>query len=115
MKQPPSHQKDAVIRTVDGRYIVVRGRLWRGANPNLSPSDEAALVNKLMSARRAVRLALAANDSAAVLAGRTCVERAKQGLGERGPVWWADGAPDLNRKLAKNSVYAEWFERASQS
>jgi hypothetical protein len=24
-------------------------------------------------------------------------------LGERGPVWWGDGAPDLNRHMARNS------------
>jgi hypothetical protein len=30
-------------------------------------------------------------------------------LGERGPVWWRDGAPDYNRKLAKNTPYALWF------
>ena len=30
-------------------------------------------------------------------------------LVERGPVWWDDGAPDLNRHMAKNTPYAEWF------
>jgi len=30
-------------------------------------------------------------------------------LGERGPVWWADGTPDYNRHLAKNTPYAEWY------
>jgi hypothetical protein len=30
-------------------------------------------------------------------------------LGERGPVWWADGTPDLNRKLVKNTAYAAWY------
>ena len=29
-------------------------------------------------------------------------------LGERGPVWWTDGAPDFNRKLARNTPYARW-------
>jgi hypothetical protein len=29
--------------------------------------------------------------------------------GERGPVWWSDGSPDYNRKLAKNSPYAAWW------
>ena len=36
-------------------------------------------------------------------------EDAKQALGERGPVWWTDGAPDLNRKMARNTAYADWF------
>jgi hypothetical protein len=37
------------------------------------------------------------------------VDRAKHALGERGPVWWTDGAPDLNRHLARTGPYAEWF------
>ncbi|QDG93254.1 hypothetical protein NIBR502774_12500 [Rhizobium sp. NIBRBAC000502774] len=30
-------------------------------------------------------------------------------LGERGPVWWNDGEPDLNRTLVRNSLYSEWY------
>jgi hypothetical protein len=30
-------------------------------------------------------------------------------LGERGPVWWTDGAPDFNRRMARNTPYADWF------
>ena len=37
------------------------------------------------------------------------VDAAKRALGERGPVWWSDGAPDLNRRMARNTVYADWF------
>jgi hypothetical protein len=36
------------------------------------------------------------------------VHAAKVALGERGPVWWADGAPDLNRRLVRNTPYADW-------
>ena len=35
-------------------------------------------------------------------------DRAKNALGERGPVWWS-GAPDLNRHMARNTIYAVWF------
>ncbi len=42
-------------------------------------------------------------------AARARVDAAKVALGERGPVWWTDGAPDLNRRMAKNTPYAEWF------
>lgn len=35
----------------------------------------------------------------------------KAKLGERGPAWWTDGAPDLNRHLVKNTGYAEWALR----
>jgi hypothetical protein len=38
------------------------------------------------------------------------VDDAKRTLGERGPVWWADGAPDYNRHMVKNSPYADWYE-----
>ena len=40
---------------------------------------------------------------------RARVDVAKRALGERGPVWWADGSPDWNRHLAKNTPYAAWF------
>jgi hypothetical protein len=37
------------------------------------------------------------------------VQEAKVALGERGPAWWTDGAPDWNRHLAKNTPYRDWF------
>jgi hypothetical protein len=93
--------------TPDGRYLVVRGRLWRTANPHLDPLRRADLVDELMSARRAVRTA--GRDPMRKALARTRVDAAKRGLGERGPVWWDDGAPDFNRYLAKNTPYAEWY------
>ena len=62
-----------------------------------------------MAARRAVRDALAADDPEALQAARAWVQAAKVALGERGPVWWTDGAPDLNRKMVRNTPYADWF------
>jgi hypothetical protein len=41
--------------TPDGRYLIVRGRLWRAANPGLAESDRKDLVAELMDARRAVK------------------------------------------------------------
>jgi hypothetical protein len=41
--------------TPDGRYFVVRGRLWRKSNPDLIQSRRDELVKELMSARRDVR------------------------------------------------------------
>lgn len=101
--------KRAPLITPDGRYIVVRGRLWRKANPHLSEVARAALVEVLMAARRAVRTALATKDAQALATARAKVDAAKVGLGERGPVWWTDGAPDLNRHMARTTPYAEWF------
>lgn len=97
--------------TPDGRYIVVRGRLWRAANPALSVERRDALVRELMTARRAVREALRSGDAIALADARAAVNAAKVSLGERGPVWWTDGAEDFNRHLVKNSPYAEWYGR----
>ena len=60
-----------------------------------------------MAARRAVRDAK--GDPAATVEARARVDAAKRGLGERGPVWWDDGAPDLNRRMVRNTPYAAWF------
>ncbi len=87
--------------TPDERYFVVRGRLWRMSNPALSDEARDALVRDLMAARRAVR----AKEPDA----RARVDAAKRALGERGPVWWDDGARDWNRHLAKNTPYADWY------
>ena len=94
--------------TPDGRYFVVRGRLWRKANPHLPESVRAALVKQLMDARRSMRRPLTDAERATA---REQVDRAKRGLGERGAVWWTDGAPDFNRKLAKNTPYRDWFSK----
>jgi hypothetical protein len=62
-----------------------------------------------MSARRAKQTAMRAGDIPAREAARLRVDAAKVALGERGPVWWDDGAPDLNRHLVRNTPYADWF------
>lgn len=100
---------DAAMLTPDGRYIVVRGRLWRAANPSLEPQLRQKLVDKLMAARRAVDLAKTSGDVDAERAARSTIDRAKHDLGERGPVWWTDGAPDYNRHMVANTPYADWF------
>ena len=92
--------------TPDGRYFVVRGRLWRKANPALSADQRDALVRQLMDARRKLRGTRTDDERAAA---RQQVDEAKRALGERGPVWWTDGAPDFNRKMAKNTPYRDWF------
>jgi hypothetical protein len=90
---------------------VVRGRLWRRTRPDLEPATRETLVAALMDARRAVKAGKAAEDPEAVAAARRAVDAAKRGLGERGPVWWDDGAPDLNRHMARTTPYADWFAR----
>jgi hypothetical protein len=62
-----------------------------------------------MAARRAVRTARQEADMASEKRAHDAVDQAKRALGERGPVWWDDGAPDYNRHLARNTPYADWF------
>jgi hypothetical protein len=95
--------------TPDGRYFVVKDRLWRLSDPSLSEDERAGLVSELMHARRAVREAKRVGDPAAEALAHSAVDVAKRALGERGPVWWTDGAADLNRHMVKNTLYAEWF------
>lgn len=105
----PASSESTVPVTPDGRYIVVRGRLWRAANPSLSEHKRQRLVSELMDARRAVGAAKRSGDSEKEDAAHRAVDAAKVALGERGPVWWDDGAPDYNRRMARNTPYAEWF------
>lgn len=97
--------------TPDGRYMVVRGRLWRVANPHLPQQERDAHVRALMAARREVKAAMAADDQDRLAAARRAVNAAKIALGERGPIWWHDGAKDYNRYPIKNTPYREWYER----
>jgi hypothetical protein len=100
---------DLPLATPDGRYIIVRGRLWRAANPMLAPDHRQELVDRLMKARRSVRTALSSGDPEGLRSARASVQRAKEELGERGPVWWTDGARDLNRHMVVNTPYAHWW------
>ncbi len=94
--------------------MVVRGRLWRVANPNLSESERTSYVKSLMSARREVKAAKDAKDDLRLAAARRAVNDAKVALGERGPVWWQDGAQDFNRYLVKNTPYQDWYQRLDE-
>ncbi|MEM7709767.1 MAG: hypothetical protein AAF264_03270 [Pseudomonadota bacterium] len=93
--------------TPDGRYFVAKSRLWRKTDPRLSDPERRAAVKSLMQARRAVR---DAEDDSQTRRARAAVQAAKERLGERGPVWWDDGAPDEGRKAPWNSSYAAWWE-----
>ena len=99
------------LTTPDGRYLVIQGRLWRAPNPTLPAQAKVKYTRDLLNARRALKAAKTAGDEDAIASARKLVARAQVGLGERGPVWWSDGAPDFNRTLARSSPYAEWFAR----
>ena len=72
--------------TPDGRYFVVRGRLWRCSNPGLTTDLQTQLTRELMKARSDKRRAMQAADSEVREDARQRVEAAKQALGERGSV-----------------------------
>lgn len=100
-----------MLSTPDGRYFVVKGQLWRCTNPALDEATRRHWVNALMDARRAVKAAKGDADPQALKAARQQVQQAKVALGERGPVWWGDGAADYNRRRVIKTPYASWYEK----
>ncbi|SEQ18811.1 hypothetical protein SAMN05428995_103155 [Loktanella sp. DSM 29012] len=96
--------------TPDGRYFVAKGRLWRKTNPALDDTTRRAAIKRLMQARRAVGQAATPET---VATARAAVDAAKRDLGERGPVWWDDGAPDEGGKHPRNTSYAAWWSGLS--
>jgi len=106
----PAPPSPAPPHTPDGRYFVVRGRLWRSSNPALPADERERLVAALMEARRDIAHARRHGDADAERDARARVHAAKLALGERGPPWWGDGAPDYNRRMARNTPYRSWFE-----
>lgn len=67
----------------------------------------ADLVRTLMSARQAVRDT--DGDPEQIASARVAVGAARQALGERGPAWWDDNAPDFNRRMVANTPYAALY------
>ncbi len=96
--------------TPDGRYFVVKGRLWRTTNPHLTATEREKLTHQLMMARRDVATQKKKQDARAEKWAHAEVNRLKIALGERGPVWWTDGdLTDYTRHKAKTTPYAEWY------
>jgi len=85
------------------------------ANPKLDEAERVGLVGRLMQAHRAVRDAKRSADLKAESAAHKAADEVKRALGERGPVWWDDGSPDLNRRMAKNTTYADWYAKIGRS
>ncbi|MBK4739109.1 hypothetical protein JJB74_31300 [Noviherbaspirillum sp. DKR-6] len=78
------------------------------SNPALPEKLRQELVERLMNARRQIAAAKKAHNAGAKRSARAAVDETKRLLGERGPVWWTDGAPNFNRRLVANTPYAEW-------
>ncbi|MCQ0093360.1 hypothetical protein [Roseovarius sp. M141] len=101
-------QKDRP-QTPDGRYFVARGQLRRCTDPSLNPTTRRAGIKALMQARRAA-LQVDSDPAASASAGAiAAVDAAKRMLGERGPVWWPDDAPDQSGMEPASSSYAGWW------
>ncbi|MDQ7732484.1 hypothetical protein QT231_07210 [Halomonas sp. SpR1] len=96
--------------TPDGRYFVAKNRLWRCTDPRLGEDEKRTHIKALMKARRAVRTAQQQDDEDAIRQARNAVQSAKEALGERGPVWWDDNAPDEGGLAPHKSSYAKWWE-----
>ncbi|MEL6264385.1 MAG: hypothetical protein AAFR52_01860 [Pseudomonadota bacterium] len=101
--------------TPDGRYAVARGRLRRSTNPDLDDATRRAAVKALMQARLAARRAEDTADAAALAAARAAIDAVKRRLGERGPVWWTDGAPDQDGRAPADSTYATWWASLTEA
>lgn len=108
-------------RTPDGHYFVCRDRLWRCTNPNLDEETRKSLVKDLMDARRDVGRInrQKRNDSGTgkdladeMREARAKVQKAKEGLGERGQPWWTQG-PKCDRMMIHNTDYWQWWKARS--
>lgn len=86
-------------QTPDGRYLVARGLLKRVTNPLLDDKVRRKAVKALMQARMS-------HNKDGVIAAKT-------ELGETGPVWWDDGAPDYSGAAPADTVYADWWNALS--
>ena len=74
------------LTTLDGRYLVVRGRLWRTTSPGLSEQERERLFHELMEARRAVKSAKFNGDADALETAR--------------------GSPPFSRTLTRRPIQA---------
>jgi hypothetical protein len=94
--------------THDGRYFVVRERLWRKSNPALAEDDRQRFVKDLMSARRAVRDAKGNSNETAK--ARRRVERESRSRRPRTSVVERRNSR-FHRHMVKNTPYADWYSR----
>jgi hypothetical protein len=100
--------------TLDGRYFVERGQLFRRSNPALDAEQRKQLTFELIAARSAALHARRRGDAVAEAAAQARIETAKIALGQRGAPWWQDAAPDLARKPVGTTPYAPWFAALKQ-
>ena len=84
----------------------MRVRLDQPKAPKMTPKGAAKPAPKPMPlVKPRAKVAAAANAA---------IDRAKRALGQRGPVWWSDGAPDFNRHMAVNTPYKPWYDALAE-
>ena len=104
-----AHFRDTgVLNHIDGQSVpAASGQTFE----TVTPTDLSVLATVARGGAedidRAVAAAKRADDAEAEKTARAAVHEAKVALGERGPVWWDDGAPDYTRKLVENTPYAQ--------
>ena len=81
--------------TPDGRYLVSKGILKRCTNPGLDDAFRRKTLKALMKARMSK--------------DRDTALEAKVALGEAGPLWWDDGAPDYSGGAPDATPYEQWW------
>ncbi|WP_030805420.1 hypothetical protein [Streptomyces sp. NRRL F-2799] len=86
---------DPPQKTPDGHFVVINGRRWRAADPDVPEEVAARLRRHLMAGRRGVR---DAQDGEAVRVARARVQGAKVALGERGTPWWEESGEERRRR-----------------
>ncbi|MGJ3627706.1 hypothetical protein AB5I41_13340 [Sphingomonas sp. MMS24-JH45] len=101
MRPPPGHARRSLHRRARPAVAPGEPRLVRGPATGAGGRTDARPPRRRHSA--------AGRDAAMLADARARVDAAKVALGERGPVWWSDGAPDLNRHMARTTVYADWY------
>ncbi|WP_245191947.1 hypothetical protein [Amycolatopsis azurea] len=85
-------------RTPDGHFVVIGGRRWRAADPEIPEEAATRLRGLLMRARRDVGAARRNQDAEAERDARSRVHLAKVGLGERGTPWWEQDSGERRRR-----------------
>ncbi|ANS78127.1 hypothetical protein SGUI_0731 [Serinicoccus hydrothermalis] len=82
--------------TDDVRWLVVDGRRWRRADPEIPEEAAARLLSHLGRGRSAVRAHRRRGEDPAP--ARRRVDLAKHGLGERGDPWWEQTPQERRRR-----------------
>ena len=67
--------------TPDGRYLILRGRLWRATKPHLSKEEDYVLVKSLLQGRRMKGVAMRANYAHVQERARQEVDQVKRQFG----------------------------------